>query len=123
MTEFINSESRARWQGFQQWTEALNQSGISENWRFDLQNPFFFAEAEAKRLPMRDDHIRFIATYDSKQEWFAMKDEWKHLAEAQWAYEDGDMLMVDMHLAIAQESRELAEAYDRAERREMAVAV
>jgi len=121
MTEFMNSESRAKWQGFHQWTENLNQADLLI--RFDEENPFFFAEAEEKRLPMRDDHIRYIATYDSKRHWFAMKDEWKHLADAQWFHADGDTMMFEMHLAIAQEYRELSEAYRRAEVRDLAVAV
>lgn len=122
MSTFVNSESSAKWRGFHEFNEAIESLEMPDNWKPTKTNPFFFAEAEAKRMPIRADRVPFRAEYDSKQEWLAMKGEWRHLAEAQWAFEDGDTMMFEDHLLISQELAELAEGYRRAQKREMVAA-
>ena len=122
MSYYVNSESSAKWHGFHEFGRATDDLEIPDNWKPTKTNPFFFAEAEAKRLPIRADRVGFIANYNRTKQWIAMKSEWRHLAEAQWAFEDGDMMMFEDHLLIAQELREIVEAYSRAQKNALVAA-
>jgi hypothetical protein len=116
MSYFVNSERSARWHGFHEFSRKIDQLEMPADWKPTNTNPFFFVEAEAKRLPIRADRVAFIANFNTVEQWKAMKGEWRHLAEAQWAFEDGDMMMFEDHLVMAQELRERAEAYSRAKK-------
>ena len=122
MSYYVNSESSAKWHGFHEFSQATDDLELPDDWKPTKTNPFFFAEAEALRMPIRADRVGFIANFNASKQWIAMKSEWRHLAEAQWAFEDGDTMMFEDHLVIAQELREIVESYSRAQKRELVAA-